>query len=174
MRITHREVIQTGEQELIDAITGDLDWRVMEDIFMKEHGLNMGEDVTYKNGDIVIHNNQIAYRLDYDVKVTLSVLVDRNGSCLSLTSSADMKKTADLDGDLLLDKPVELSSTDMDWVSKAVGETTLIDQDALPSSAGGSGVTGVITDEESLLPDIIIQKISQAVAEASDVMKDIN
>ena len=89
MRITDQDVIKTGEQELIDAITGELDWDALEEIFEKDHRLKIGEDVKYRNGDIVIHNSQVAYRLEFDVNVTLSILVDRNGSCLSLESSAD-------------------------------------------------------------------------------------
>ena len=35
---------------------------------------------------MVVHNNQIAYRLDFEVKVTLSVLFDRRGECLEVTA----------------------------------------------------------------------------------------
>ncbi|MEE8399507.1 MAG: hypothetical protein V3S89_10910 [Desulfobacterales bacterium] len=90
MKITRREIIEEGEQDLIDAITGELDWGVIEEIFEKEHRLKMSDDVTYKSGDIVIHNNQVAYRLEFDVKTTLSLFLDRDGTCLSLSSSADL------------------------------------------------------------------------------------
>ena len=105
MKIAKREVIQDGEQELIDAITGELDWGAMEEIFEKEHRLKLNEDVAYKSGDIVIHNDQVAYRLEFDVKVTLSVLIDRNGSCLSLTSSDDFNRENDADEDHPSDGP---------------------------------------------------------------------
>ncbi|MDY7036292.1 MAG: hypothetical protein SV375_09060 [Thermodesulfobacteriota bacterium] len=90
MKITNSEVIRSGEQELIDAISGDLDWGIIEEIFRDEHKLGIGEDVEYKRGDIVVHNNQVAYRLEFDVKVTVSVLLDREGNHLSFTSSADL------------------------------------------------------------------------------------
>ena len=90
MKITNSEVIRSGEQELIDAISGDLDWGIIEGIFREEHNLGIGEDVEYKRGDIVVHNNQVAYRLEFDVKVTISVLLDREANHLSYTSSADL------------------------------------------------------------------------------------
>jgi len=90
MKITNSEVIKSGEQELIDAISGDLDWGIIEEIFRQEHKLGIGEDVEYKRGDIVVHNNQVAYRLEFNVKVTLSVLLDREGNHLTFTSSADL------------------------------------------------------------------------------------
>ena len=86
MKITNDEVIKTGEQELIDSINGELDWDVMEDIFKKQHQLEIGEDVEYRSGDLVVHENQVAYQLEFDVKVKLSILVDRDGNYLAFTN----------------------------------------------------------------------------------------
>lgn len=84
MKITESEVIRNGEQELIDSIIAELDWGNVEGIFRQEHGLDINEDVEYEKGDMVVHDNQIAYRLDFKVKVTLSVLLDRHGNYISL------------------------------------------------------------------------------------------
>ena len=88
MKITNDEVIKTGEQELIDSINGELDWEVMEDIFKKQHQLEIGEDVEYRSGDLVVHANQVAYQLEFDVKVKLSILVDRDGNYLAFTNDS--------------------------------------------------------------------------------------
>ena len=87
MRITNSEVIKSGEQDLIDAITADLDWGAIENIFREQHNLGIDEDVEYKQGDIVVHENQIAYQLQFEVKVTVSVLLDREGNYLSVAVS---------------------------------------------------------------------------------------
>ena len=92
MKITNGEIIRNGEQDLIDAINGDLDWEVMEDIFQKEHKLAFGEDVEYRKGDIVVHDEQIAYRLEFDVKVNLSILLDRQGSFIAFTANGETDK----------------------------------------------------------------------------------
>lgn len=84
MKITNSEIIKNGEQELIDAITADLDWGAIEKIIMKEHNLGIEEDIEYKSGDIIAVDNQIAYKLSFEVKVNLSVLLDRNGDYLSV------------------------------------------------------------------------------------------
>ena len=55
------------------------------------------EDVEYKSGDIIVHNNQIAYQLRFDVKVTLSVLLDREGNCISATVPGDIVERIDAD-----------------------------------------------------------------------------
>ncbi len=90
MKITDSENIKNGETELIDALTGDIDWSAIETILREKHKLGLQEDVEYKSGDMVVYKDKIAYKLDFDVKVTLSVLFSRDGECLSLSTSADI------------------------------------------------------------------------------------
>jgi len=99
VKVTDSDVIQMGEKELIDAITGDLDWEAIEKIFKNKYHLGFQEDIEYKNGDIVVHNNQIAYKLNFDVRISLSVLFDRKGECLTVTALTDDQK-ADEEGSL--------------------------------------------------------------------------
>ena len=87
MKITNDEVIRSGEQELIDGISADLDWNAVEDLFVVEHRLPLGEDVSYKNGDLVVHEGRIAYLLEFEVKVPLSILLDRQGQCIQIQST---------------------------------------------------------------------------------------
>ena len=87
MKITDSEIIKNGEQELIDAITADLDWGAIEEVFLKEHNLGIEEDIEYKSGDIVAVDSQIAYKLEFEVKVNLSVLLNRDGEYLSVAIS---------------------------------------------------------------------------------------
>lgn len=84
MKITNAEVIKIGEKDLIDSITADLDWGAIESIFLTEHNLGIDEDIEYKKGDIISYNNQVAYKLEFAVKVNLSVLINRDGEYLSV------------------------------------------------------------------------------------------
>jgi hypothetical protein len=89
MKITKADVIKSGERELIDGITADLDWSVVEEIFKKFHNLTIEEEVEYKQGDLIVHENQVAYKLDFDIKVRLSIVIDREGNYISITHSGD-------------------------------------------------------------------------------------
>ena len=91
MKITDAENIESGEKELIDTITGDLNWEVIETVFKEKYRLGLQDDVEYKQGDIVIHNNKIAYKLEFDIKISLSVIFDRTGECLEVTALSDTK-----------------------------------------------------------------------------------
>ena len=90
MRVTPADVIKSGERELIDTIIGDLDWSSIEAIVRERHKLQIKDDVEYRQGDIIVHQNQVAYKLDFDVKMTLSIVFDRNGNCLSMATSDDV------------------------------------------------------------------------------------
>jgi hypothetical protein len=92
VKITNSEIIKNGERELIDTITGDLDWHTIEQVVRERHKLTIQDDIEYKQGDLIVHDNQVAYRLDFDIKVTLSVIFDRNGNCLSLTTDGDSRR----------------------------------------------------------------------------------
>lgn len=87
VKITNSEIIKSGEKELIDTITGDLDWGTIEKIVRERHRLSIQDDVEYKDGDIIVHDNKVAYRLDFEVKMSISVVFDREGNCLSVLTA---------------------------------------------------------------------------------------
>jgi len=93
MKVTHDDVIRNGERELMDGITADLDWDAVESLFRERHHLSLGEDVAYKNGDLVVHEERVAYLLEFEVKVCLSMLVDREGDCIGIQSGASTPET---------------------------------------------------------------------------------
>ena len=89
MKITKSDAIQAGEKEFIDTINAELDWEAIEKMLMEKHKLTLQDDVDYKKGDLVVYKNQIAYQLDFEIKVGLSILFDRNGECLEITTTGD-------------------------------------------------------------------------------------
>ena len=92
MKITSSEIIKSGEQELIDAITAEINWGTIEQIFNQKYNLGIGEKIEYKRGEITVHENQVAYLLEFEIKTTISVLLDREGNHISV----DMKKGHEL------------------------------------------------------------------------------
>lgn len=92
MKVTNSDIIKSGERELIDTIIGDLDWNMIEEIVKSRHRLKIQDDIDYRQGDLIVHNNQVAYKLDFDVKMTLSVIFDRDGNYLSLSTSEDLEE----------------------------------------------------------------------------------
>lgn len=159
MKITDSEVIKNGEAELIDSITGDLNWQVIETLLKEKHNLGLQDEVEYKQGDLVIHGGQIAYKLDFDVKVTLSVLFDRQGNCLDLSTSGDLIDAGDhVNNDTA---PADDDSTAADMASDASN---------LPSDPASSGEK----PEESPATSDANRNISQMASQIAEMMTQIN
>jgi len=94
MKIANPEIIRKGEQEFIKAIASNLDWDVIKEIFRKEHNLELEEAAKYKDAKIKICDNRIAFSLDFDVKVRLSVQLDRDGNYISVESPGVVHKSS--------------------------------------------------------------------------------
>ena len=112
VKITNSDVIKSGERELIDSIIGDLDWDTIEEIVKNRHKLKIQDDVEYRQGDIIVHNNQVAYKLDFDVKMTLSVVFDRDGNYLSLVTSEDAENMETAGGPSIATNEADAAESD--------------------------------------------------------------
>lgn len=87
MKVTNPELIQESEKEFIDTINAELDWEAIEKLLMQKHKIALQDEVDYKNGDMVVFDNRIAYKFDFEIKVPLSVVFNRQGECLDISTS---------------------------------------------------------------------------------------
>lgn len=106
MKLTNPESIQASEKEFIDAINAELDWAVLEKILIEKYQFAILDEVNYKNGNLIVHNNEIAYKFDFELKVPLSVVFNRQGECLDVSTLGDRADLPD-NGDLLPQEPVK-------------------------------------------------------------------
>ncbi len=79
MKITDPEVIKSGEKDLIESVQEDLDLGAVREILKERMAVAA---LTSKGGQIVVHNNEIAFRLDFEVNLSGSLLFDRQGNLL--------------------------------------------------------------------------------------------
>ncbi|MFA5905472.1 MAG: hypothetical protein WC836_16190 [Desulfobacula sp.] len=86
MKLTNPETIQESEKEFIDTINAELDWDAIEKLLFEKHSLTLQEEIDYKNGDLVVYKDRIAYKFDFEIKVPLSVVFDRQGECLDIST----------------------------------------------------------------------------------------
>jgi hypothetical protein len=131
VKITNAELIKSGEKGLIEAVTSDLNWHIIEDLLRNKYHLKLRDgDIKYTSGDIIVHDNKVAYKLDFDVTVTLSVLLNRQGECFDVeVDSADAAS----------DEPTESPEEDrtVDATAAADGDDKAEDVAADTETAGG-------------------------------------
>lgn len=89
MKLTNPELIQESEKEFIDTINAELDWDAIEQMLLEKHGFTVQEDVDYKDGNLIVHKNEIAYKFEFEIKVPLSVIFNRTGECLEISTQGD-------------------------------------------------------------------------------------
>ena len=87
MRVADPEAIRKGEKALADAIASNFDRSVIQKIFKRVHNLDVGEDIKCKNASMGVHGDEVAYSMNFEVLVNLSVFLDRSGNFISITSS---------------------------------------------------------------------------------------
>ena len=89
MKLTKPETIQESEKEFIDTINAELDWDAIEKLLLEKHQFAIQDEVDYKEGNLIVHKNQIAYKFDFEIKVPLSVIFNRQGECLEISTLRD-------------------------------------------------------------------------------------
>jgi hypothetical protein len=152
LKITNSESIKNSEKDLIDALTAEVDWEAIETIFVEEHGLKIQDDIEYKTGDIIVHGSQIAYKLDFDVKVSLSVIFDRAGEYVALQTET---------AEALIETGDDIQAETGDLEKESVDNHELVEV------------------EENDLPTVDHEKdpesnIDQMTSELADMITDIN
>lgn len=86
MKYTNRDIIQSGEQKLIRFLAKHLNWDGVKQSIRENYNIEVHDNLAHKSGNIVIHNGEIAYQMDFDLKVSLTVLLDRNGESIAINS----------------------------------------------------------------------------------------
>ena len=89
MKLTDPETIQESEKEFIDTINAELDWEAIEKMLLEKHSFTVQDEIDYKNGDLIVYNDNIAYKFDFEIKVPLSVIFNRQGECLEISTLRD-------------------------------------------------------------------------------------
>ena len=89
MKLTNPETIQESEKEFIDTINAELDWEAIEKMLLEKHSFTLQEEIDYKDGDLIVYNDNIAYKFDFEIKVPLSVIFNRQGECLEISTLRD-------------------------------------------------------------------------------------
>lgn len=86
MKLTNPETIQESEKDFIDNINAELDWEAIEKLLLDKHNFTLQEEIDYKDGDLIVYKDDIAYKFDFEIKVPLSVIFNREGDCLEIST----------------------------------------------------------------------------------------
>lgn len=77
------QVLEDAKHELIEKLKSNIDLDQVKSICREQYGLEAIEGLDIRNGDIVSHNDQVAFRLDFEIRTMMSVFIDKEGNCTS-------------------------------------------------------------------------------------------
>lgn len=131
MKITDPDIIKNGEKDLIDAVKDDLDLDAVRRVLEKRMAAS---SLTSSGGEIIVHNNEIAFRIDFNVQLSGSLMFDRDGNYIPRSEES---------GTLDEEDPEE---TDLDLDDLDIGETL---DEMGPDQKSGQEVDREADPEES-------------------------
>ena len=77
-------VISDSIRELIEKIKSNIDLEQVRAVCKEQHGIDTKKVMEGKKGDIVSHRNNKKFKLDFDIRFVLPVMIDRRGDCISV------------------------------------------------------------------------------------------
>lgn len=89
-RITIDEsVVNRAKRELFESIVSNVDLDEIKAICKEQHGIGNIDAIDFKNGDLVICENNIAYEINFKMSFALSILIDSAGNYIDTLSKVE-------------------------------------------------------------------------------------
>ena len=133
MRITDPEVIRNGEKDLLKAIEEDLDLDMVKEILKEQLAAS---SLNSSGGEIVVHDNQIAFKLDFTIQLSGSLMFDREGNYISGTTKEAREDSQTDSGGSSQEYPEDLDPEDLDLNDLDIREALVEAAPQLSSDAG--------------------------------------
>ncbi|MFH2060036.1 MAG: hypothetical protein ABIJ59_14180 [Pseudomonadota bacterium] len=174
MKLTNPETIQESEKDFIDTINAELDWEAIEKMLLEKHSFTLQEEIEYKEGDLIVYKDEIAYKFDFEIKVPLSVIFNREGDCLEISTLRDDfedEEIQDLDDiekleDIQAPEETETEETETEETeTETETETEKLDPENIDQK------------EETLADEVHIEqesKVAQMASNIADMISEIN
>ncbi len=78
-KVANTQAIEKATNDLIENVKKALNLKEIKQILEDQHNLEISDDIEVNNGEVIIHNNQIVYKMEFEVLLSLSVLLDGQG-----------------------------------------------------------------------------------------------
>jgi len=89
--------LEQAKRELINQLKSKINQTDIETVCREQYGINSIEACECIDGDIVIDNNQVAFKLDFEVRFPMSILLNNGGNDAIKLSEKDVSVLAEFD-----------------------------------------------------------------------------
>jgi len=77
------DMIDEAVIDMVEKVKSNIHLDLVKAICKHKHGIEKIDKIDFENGDIVTHNDRVAFKLDFKISYNLSLLIDRKGNFLS-------------------------------------------------------------------------------------------
>ena len=84
-KIIDSEIIEIRKAEFLDSVSVAINNKEVTELFRKRYQLETVDKIIYKNGEIMVLNDHVAYQFLYEADVILSILIDREGNYINFS-----------------------------------------------------------------------------------------
>ncbi len=103
--------VEKVKRELINQLKSKINQTHVEKVCREQYGIKSIEGYKCIDGDIVIDNNQVAFKLDFEVRFPVSILIDNGGKNATTSSEEDDNILSELDNGLEEIEAQEINET---------------------------------------------------------------
>ena len=83
------DMIEKSIGDLIDKLKSNIQFEQIKALFKDQHGLGKIDKIDITQGDIVIHDGEVAVKFDCRISHNLSLLLDRKGKLININRSVE-------------------------------------------------------------------------------------
>jgi hypothetical protein len=80
-------MIEEAIVDLIEKLKSTIQFDQVKAICAHKHFIESIDKIDFKNGDIVAHDGEVAFKLDFNISYNLSLLLDREGKLINVFRS---------------------------------------------------------------------------------------
>ena len=103
--------VKEAKRELINQLKAKINQSDIEAVCREQYGIETIEACECVEGDIIIDNNQVAYKLDFEVRFPLSILINNGENNAIALSDKDVSILSEFDNSLEKIEPQEIDDT---------------------------------------------------------------
>ena len=83
------QTVEEAKREVINQLKSKINQACVEEICRQQFGIETIAGYECKNGDIVIDNNHVAFKLDFEVRFPVSILINKSGNTTTPSLATD-------------------------------------------------------------------------------------
>ena len=76
------DMIDEAVIDMVEKVKSNIHLDLVKAICKHKHGIEKIDKIDFENGDIVTHNDRVAFKLDFKISYNFSLLIDRKGNFL--------------------------------------------------------------------------------------------